>query len=108
MRISTTLFFSLFILVILFLTYCSNPKEDYETIKHLQKVAEKNLQESSDDVAKLRSCDEVVETLDEFIKKYPDGEWNLTANSDLSSWQLKRASIQESINRKLDFESIRT
>lgn len=96
----------LFVLVALLLTSCSNPKKDYEPIKLLQITAEQSIQGTSDDSAKLKVCEDVIKALQEFVKRHPNGEWNITANSALENWQSKRASIQENINRKLDFEAV--
>ncbi|MCJ7457421.1 MAG: hypothetical protein MUP17_00305 [candidate division Zixibacteria bacterium] len=96
----------LFVLVALLLTSCSNPKKDYEPIKLLQITTEQSIQGTSDDSAKLKACEDVIKALQEFVKRHPKGEWNITANSALESWQSKKASIQENINRKLDFEAV--
>ena len=96
----------LFVLVVLVLASCSNPKKDYEPIQQLQSTSEQSIQGTSDDAAKLKSCDDVIKALDEFIKNHPEGEWNATAKTALQNWQTKRISIQENINRILDFEAI--
>ncbi len=103
MRATKTL---LSLLVILILSSCSNPKKDYESVQQLQSSAEQSIQGTSDDAAKLKSCDDVIKALDEFTKNHSDGEWNATAKTALQNWQTKRASIQESINRKLDFDAV--
>ncbi len=85
---------------------CSNPEEDYKPIQQLQNSAEQSIQSSGDDNVKLKFCDDVIKALDEFIKNNPKGEWNATAKSALQSWRIKRVLIQESIDRKLDFDNI--
>ncbi|MBI1804759.1 MAG: hypothetical protein HY033_13545 [Ignavibacteriae bacterium] len=96
----------LFTFVLLFLSSCSNPKKEYEPVQQLQTTAEQSIQGTSDDAAKLKSCDDVIRALQEFIQNHPEGEWNTTAKSALGNWQSKRASIQEAVNRKLDFEEV--
>lgn len=106
MRATKFHLYSLISLIILVLSSCSNPKKDYESVQQLQSAAEQSIQGTSDDAAKLKSCDDVIKALGEFIKNYPEGEWNATAKAALGNWQSKRSLIQEIINRKLDFEAI--
>lgn len=106
MRVTKPILFFLFFLAILVLASCSNPKKDYEPIQQLQTASEQSIQGTSDDAIKLKSCDDVIKALDEFIKNHPEGEWNSTAKTDLASWKSKRTYIQESINSKLDFGAI--
>ena len=63
---------------------------------------------SYNDAAKLNTCDDVIKALKSFIQEHPDGEWNITAKSALQDWQVKRAEIQENINRKIDFDKIKS
>lgn len=106
MNSTKTLLSFLLTLVILILSSCSNPKKDYDPIQQLQISSEQSILSTSDDSAKLKSCDNVIKALNEFITNHPDGEWNATAKTALQNWQSKRTSIQEKINRKLDFEAI--
>lgn len=96
----------LLVLILLLLGSCSNAGKDYEPILQLQLSADQSIESTSDDAAKLKFCDEVIDALEGFLKRHPDGEWNATAKTALESWQSKRAAIQETVNRKIDFEEI--
>lgn len=88
------------------LSSCSNPKKDYEPVQQLQKTTEQSIASTRDDAANIKSCQNVIDALKNFIKDHPEGEWNLTATTSLTGWQAKADSIQEIVNSQMDFEKI--
>ncbi len=109
--------FLFFAVVTFLLSSCSNSKKEYEPVQRLQIATEQTIASTSDDDAKLKSCDSVITALQKFMRKHAEGEWNLTAKAALENWQAKRDSIskswqatkdslQEVVSRRTDFEEI--
>lgn len=98
--------FLVVVILTLLMSSCSNPKKDYEPVEQLQKTTEQSIVSTTDDPTNIKSCQNVIDALQNFIKDHPEGEWNLTATAALASWQAKRDSMQEIVNAKLDFDKI--
>ena len=98
--------FLLFIIITFLISSCSSPKKDYEPVQQLLAATEQNISGTSDAAANIKSCQSVIDVLQNFIKAHPEGEWNITAKTALNVWQIKRDSLQEVVNRTLDFEKI--
>ncbi len=94
------------IMVMLLMSSCSNPTKDYEPIQQLQRITEQSITGTSDDAANIKSCQSVIDALQNFTKDHPEGEWNVTAKTALTNWQTKRDSIQEVVKSKSDFDRI--
>ncbi len=85
---------------------CSNPRKEYEPLQRMQSAVDASIQSTTGDATRFKACDSVITSLQEFIDRHPDGQWNATAKSDLEKWQSTRAGILEKINRKVDFEEV--
>ena len=102
-----TLFAFLIVIIVTFLiSSCSNPAKDYEPIQQFQRTTELSITGTSDDVSNIKSCQNVIDALQNFTKDHPEGEWNLTAKTALTSWQTKKDSLQEVVKSKSDFDRI--
>jgi len=89
-NLSVLLFSSLSVCV---LVGCSSAKQDYEEVLTLQQATEQALQQTTDYDIKLKSCDDMMRVLDEFLKKHPQGEWSDVARTALQSWQSRKTAL---------------
>jgi len=94
------------IILTFFIGSCSNPGKDYDRVQRIQRTIEQSIVGTNDDAANIKSCQNVIDALQIFIKDHPDGEWNLTAREALTSWQTRRDSMQEVVKSKSDFDRI--
>jgi len=88
----------LFLLAVLLLLSCANPKADYEEVQKIQTAAEQVVSTSADYDVRINECDNVIRALEGFLNKHKEGEWAATARADLGSWQSRKAVLQNEIN----------
>lgn len=76
---------------------CSNPKDEYETLVKSISEQETVISQSFDYEFKISTSQSVVSSIDAFMKKQPDGEFNKLADSLRTIWVEK---VSESIYAK--------
>jgi len=76
---------------------CSNPKDEYETLVKSISEQESVISQSFDYEFKISTSQSVVSSIDAFMKKQPDGEFNKLADSLRTVWVEK---VSESIYTK--------
>jgi hypothetical protein len=78
--------------------FSSGEKKDYEKLIKLQQETEQNLSQTYDFDIKISSCDNIINALNKFIKKYPDSERTDTAKIGLQSWYLRKSKFISQLN----------
>jgi hypothetical protein len=78
--------------------FSSGEKKDYEKLIKLQQETEQNLSQTYDFDIKISSCDNIINALNKFIKKYPDSERTDTAKIGLQSWYLRKFKLTSQLN----------
>jgi len=85
------------ILLTIFMFSCSNDKKDFEDIKDLEKETNNIIYSTQDIHLKIKSCDNVINALNEFLTNRKINEWTKLAETDLELWKNRKAEfIQES------------
>ena len=79
-------------------SFSSGEKKDYEKLIKLQQETEQNLSQTYDFDIKISSCDNIINALNKFIKKYPDSERTDTAKIGLQSWYLRKFKLTSQLN----------
>jgi hypothetical protein len=79
-------------------SFSSGEKKDYEKLIKLQQETEQNLSQTYDFDIKISSCDNIINALNKFIKKYPDSERTDTAQIGLQSWYLRKFKLTSQLN----------
>ena len=73
---------------------CSADKKEFEKIQ-LQITNAENVANSTNDYnIQLEACDNSIQSLQKFIKEYPNSEWTQSANLSLTSWKSKKSSFK--------------
>lgn len=70
-----------------------NSKSDFDEIQTLQAAAEEVMQHSSDYAVQMKSCDNMINSLQQFLGKHHQGEWNSSAQTALMSWKSRKANL---------------
>lgn len=73
--------------------YSFSSKGDYEKLIKLQQKTEQTLLQTYDFDIKISNCDNVINSLDKFIKKYSSSEWSDTAIAALESWKSRKIKL---------------
>lgn len=74
-------------------SFSSGAKKDYEKLSQLQQDAEQSFLETHDFDIKIKSCDNIINSLNQFIKKYPKDKWGDTATTALETWTTKKSAL---------------
>jgi hypothetical protein len=79
--------------LIMFALSCSTAEKKYMGIQKLEDSKLQLLQRDTDYDVKLRACDDMIMSLNEFLGRYKKGRWHDTALLSLAEWQNKKQSI---------------
>ncbi len=77
-------------------------KEDYEELQKLQVATEQVMRNTYDYDVKIKSCDDMISFLQDFLKKHQAGEWSVIAKTTLKSWQSKKVTLEQEIRSLVD------
>jgi len=84
--------------------YHSEGKKDYRKLIELQHSTEQNISQTYDFDYKISSCDNVINSLDRFIREHHDSEVADKAKIDRSDWVARKIAIKsklESLTQEL-------
>jgi hypothetical protein len=75
-----------------------NRKLDFEAVQKLQDAAEQIMQHSTDYVVRMKSCDDIINSMQAYISKHPEGEWTTSAKTALMSWESRKATLEQELS----------
>ena len=72
-------------------------RTDFEEIQKLQDAAEDVMQHSFDYAVRMKSCADMINTLQDYLLKHPTSEWSTSAETALMSWKSRRAALVQEL-----------
>lgn len=75
---------------------------DFQKVQELQNAADNLIQHTFDYAVRLKSCSDMISALQDYLTKYPTGEWSTSAQTALMSWESRRAAFLQGLHSLLD------